>query len=416
VASRRIGIFCLPGRGHLYPAIALGKRLKERGHHVIVFNRNITRGLVKNSGLAFCSIQYGTVAPGPYPESLASGIGPNTLNVIYEHSCFVLRGAYEAALNAKVDCLLVDQGDVATGSIADTLRIPFISLAMFPPVYLGDDTPPFISRWKPGVSPCMRRRNKRGNDIMRRLLLPLLHLVNEWRQSRGLRPILDINEAFSKHAIITQVPDIFDFPRTPKPAHLFYTGPFPPDRFGPAVGFPWDKLNGKPLVYVTLGTVRNSAELFSIIASACSRFELQVVISLGGMQLTPDDLHNLPGSPLVVHFAPQSEVMKRAALTICHGGINTVLGSISSGVPVIVIPITDDQPGVGARVEWTGAGLMLPLRRLSCARLEQCIAALLGNPEYRSRTGTMSAAIHRRDGLNEAAEIVERVLSTSPAG
>ena len=71
------------------------------------------------------------------------------------------------------------------------------------------------------------------------------------------------------------------------------------------------------------------------------------VISLGG-GLDPVRLGQLPGDPIVVSYAPQLEVVKRAALVITHAGLNTVLESLAEGVPLVAIPLGNDQPGVAA--------------------------------------------------------------------
>src|SRR2546422_7887921 len=70
-------------------------------------------------------------------------------------------------------------------------------------------------------------------------------------------------------------------------------------------------------------------------------------------------MEELAGEPIVVEFAPQLELLKRAALCITHAGLNTALECLSNGVPMVAIPITNDQPGVAARIEWTGTGEMV---------------------------------------------------------
>jgi UDP-glucoronosyl and UDP-glucosyl transferase len=42
-----------------------------------------------------------------------------------------------------------------------------------------------------------------------------------------------------------------------------------------------------------------------------------------------------------------------AALTIFHGGLNTALESLAQGVPMVALPVTIDQPGVGAPIKRT---------------------------------------------------------------
>lgn len=65
------------------------------------------------------------------------------------------------------------------------------------------------------------------------------------------------------------------------------------------------------------------------------------------------------GESIVVEFAPQLELLKCAALCITHAGLNTALECLSNGLPMVAIPITNDQPGVAARSEWMGTGEMV---------------------------------------------------------
>ena len=77
----------------------------------------------------------------------------------------------------------------------------------------------------------------------------------------------------------------------------------------------------------------------------------------------------MPGNPIVVPVAPQLDLLSRAALTITHAGLNTVLESLSYGVPMVAIPVGNDQPGVAARIKWRGVGELLALKHLKAAKL-----------------------------------------------
>ena len=55
--------------------------------------------------------------------------------------------------------------------------------------------------------------------------------------------------------------------------------------------------------------------IFKGIAQACKNFDVQLVISLGG-GLELESLPPLPGNPLVVSYAPQLEILKKATLII----------------------------------------------------------------------------------------------------
>jgi MGT family glycosyltransferase len=179
------------------------------------------------------------------------------------------------------------------------------------------------------------------------------------------------------------------------------------------VDFPWERLDpGRPLAYASMGTLQNGVlRTFRMIAEACAGFRLQLVISLGGGQ-DPRLLGDLPGNPVVVGYAPQLALIQRSALTISHGGLNTALESLAQGVPMVVLPVAYDQPGVGARVEWSGAGRSIPVGRLTVDRLRDAVRTVLGTPAYRERAGRLQANIEAADGLNRAADLIEGAFGT----
>jgi hypothetical protein len=110
------------------------------------------------------------------------------------------------------------------------------------------------------------------------------------------------------------------------------------------------------LIYASLGTIHSQQlEVFARIAEACAHLDAQLVIALAGGGI-PETLPTLPGDPLVLGFAPQLALLQRAALNITHAGLNTVLESLRCGVLMVAIPIANDQPGVAARVAWSGCG------------------------------------------------------------
>jgi MGT family glycosyltransferase len=159
-----------------------------------------------------------------------------------------------------------------------------------------------------------------------------------------------------------------------------------------------------------MGTLQNGVlRTFQWIAEACAGLDLQLVISLGGGQ-DPALLGELPGDRIVVGYAPQLELIRRSALTISHGGLNTALESLERGVPMVVLPVTYDQPGVGTRVERSGVGRSIPVGRLTVDRLRDVVRTVLGNPAYRERAEQVRSSIEAADGLNRAAEVIEEAF------
>lgn len=133
------------------------------------------------------------------------------------------------------------------------------------------------------------------------------------------------------------------------------------------------------------------------------------MISLGN-GLDPARLGKLAGDPLVVRFAPQLEILKQAALVITHAGLNTVLETLSEGVPLVAVPLANDQPGVAARLKARGAGVVVSRYRLSPARLRKAVMLVLQDDRYREAAQVLQRAIQRLDGPDRAADLVEQVL------
>jgi zeaxanthin glucosyltransferase len=133
-------------------------------------------------------------------------------------------------------------------------------------------------------------------------------------------------------------------------------------------------------------------------------------LSLGGHEQRLE--LKLPAAAIVVPFAPQLELLRRAALTITHAGLNTALESLAQGVPMVAIPITNDQPGVASRLEWLGVARVVPPARLTARRLRASIRTVLSEGHYRARAQQWKAEIGNIDGLRLAADIVERAIET----
>jgi MGT family glycosyltransferase len=175
------------------------------------------------------------------------------------------------------------------------------------------------------------------------------------------------------------------------------------------VSFPWERLDGRPLVYVSLGTLKSNYDLLRAVCEGMQGTEVQLVVSLGGEQ--PPESLQLPGDPLVVGFAPQLKVLERADAMVTHAGMNSSLECLTYGVPMVALPIAHDQFGIAARVEWSGAGVRLQPEERTAERLREAIQAVLA-AKYRDAARRFQQLIREGNGLSRAADIIEHVART----
>jgi zeaxanthin glucosyltransferase len=411
----RIGAFCFPGTGHLNPLTALARRLQQRGHTVVIFGIADVEVRVRAAGIDFFLIGQNDYPPGTL-QTLDRRLGELkglesfrfTLDRVKNTARMVLRDGPEAVRRARVEALMIDEVDMAT-NVAEYVGLPYVSLALIPPMLPDNRYPPFYFGWSGDQSWLSRLRNEIGIRVLSRVAAPIYTVVNQQRRAWGLKSRRP-GDGLSKLAQITQLPAALEFDIADPPVVLHYTGPFVDAEQRPAVDFAWNRLDGRPLVYTTLGTLQNRAqEIFRMIAEACASLPVQLVISLGG-GLEAEQLGVLSGNPIVVTYAPQLEIVKRAALVITHGGINTVLESLSEGVPLVCIPLGNDQPGVASRVAARGAGIVVPPRRANAKRLHAAVRAVLEDESYRSAARKLQVAISQIDGLERAANMVEDAL------
>jgi MGT family glycosyltransferase len=195
------------------------------------------------------------------------------------------------------------------------------------------------------------------------------------------------------------------------PSHLYYTGQFRDECSETGMQFDWTRLSGRPLVYASMGTVRNtSEEVFRLIALACAQFKVQLVLSLGGGTLLPSHLGQLPGDPIMLHYARQRALIQRASLVINCAGLNTTLECLRHGVPMIAIPVGEDQPGVAARIARASVGIVLPIEDLTVDGLASAIRQLLDEDNYRTSAVQVQQQLHGIEGANEAVDLIEKVV------
>jgi zeaxanthin glucosyltransferase len=413
------GLLCPAGVGHLNCMTSLGYELKQRGHEVTMVGTLDARAITLAASLGFQAVgedisPLGTMASALGQLGQLSGLAAfrYTVELFEKETVLFFDEAPAAIAQAGIEALLIDQTSFSGSTIAQHLELPFVNVSCA--ILLNRDpwVPPFNTPWRYSPSPLAKLRNQLGYALLTRAAQPITTVVQNQRQAWGLPAFVHPEDRFSSLAQICQQPPAFEFPRQDLPRHVHFTGPYGNPLSREPVPFPWEKLTGQPLIYASLGTVQNRLGfVFEAIAAACQDLDAQLVIALGG-GMTAADLGNLPGHPLVVGYAPQLDLLQRASLTITHGGLNTTLESLSYGVPLVAIPIANDQPGVATRIAWTGTGEVVPLKGIDSRKLRVAIEQVLGHASYRDHARRLQDSIRQAGGVTQAADIVEQAIAT----
>lgn len=161
----------------------------------------------------------------------------------------------------------------------------------------------------------------------------------------------------------------------------------------------------RPLLYVALGTLFNHRPAFwATCLKAFSDYPGPVVMAVGP-HTAPEELPAVPPHVVVRPRVPQVAVLARAGVFVSHGGMNSVQEALVHGVPLLLYPLTADQPAVADRVVELGAG-----RRIgpdpTPEDLREGVEELVNEARYRAAAERIGASLRAAGGCERGAELV----------
>ncbi|NDJ85380.1 MAG: glycosyltransferase family 1 protein [Chloroflexi bacterium] len=411
----RVLISAVPASGHVNPLIAIALALEAQGDHVGFVSGQTVQPQIERTGLQFFTLPY---PPGAVEEIMAAFREParwtsqlrrkppqahffDYLEMLTQH----LIGTINAF---QADVLLTDLNFYAGPIAADATQLPYASYCAIVNTLLTPDAPPYGlgSDWVP-------------SGHWRRYLWPWLGLpmrlvvmrhdraINATRRRFGLPAISGGLLTHSPYLALVPTTDAYAYPRKHVPANLMYIGPVTTSARGEVYDdFPWEWLAGdEPTVYASMGTVVGSVALFQNIIEATRGATWKAVLAVG-RNTDPAGFHDVPTNVLIRQFVPQLELLPHVDAVISHGGNNTVSEALLHGKPLVVIPISADQPESAARVKACGAGIRLRPGAATPERLRVAIERLLTDPRHRTAAEHVQTSYQRTNGPETGARLV----------
>ncbi len=176
------------------------------------------------------------------------------------------------------------------------------------------------------------------------------------------------------------------------------------------------ELPGRPLVYVTLGTVFNDPELARSVLDAIQDLPISIAVTTGP-GLDPTALGRRPANVAAASFVPQALIMPSVSAVVSHTGSGTMLGAMASGVPQVCLPRGADQFANADRVQAIGAGVRLLPDDVTPEKLRAAVTSVLDDPAYaRAATAIKSeiaAMPSAADVLDDLARLVRSQRQTA---
>jgi zeaxanthin glucosyltransferase len=248
--GRRVGILSYSSPGHYYPLTALGRRLQSRGHEVVYLQVADLERPIRSAGLEFRQIgredfPLGALRARDEEVGQLKGLAAMrcALRGIGQKAMMLFRDAPAAIRDAGVDSLIVDQIEMAGGTVAEHLGLPFVSVAAALPINLDLSVPPVNLPWPHGTGVRARHRNWVGNAACEWTFSGVVSTINRQRRAWGLPPARNFNALFSGLAHVSQLPATLELPGRRLPPHFHHTGPWTDAAGRTPVDFPWARLD-----------------------------------------------------------------------------------------------------------------------------------------------------------------------------
>jgi UDP:flavonoid glycosyltransferase YjiC (YdhE family) len=193
------------------------------------------------------------------------------------------------------------------------------------------------------------------------------------------------------------------------------------DRAATPAGIPVERLRpveavqradsaGRPLVYVTLGTVFNEPAAFRALLDGLAEVDCDVLATTG---TDPAALGPVPHNARVETFVPQERILPRCALVVTHGGSGSLLGALAHGVPVLLVPQAADQFENADACATAGVGRVLLPSQVTTDAVGTNARAILADTSTRARAATVAREIAAMPSPAELASRLAR-LTTRP--
>ncbi len=381
-----------PTAGHVIPTLPLVEELTRRGHRITYATHRKWGPALGEAGARLLPIDF-DVPPGP----AATDTGPDRFAARLELFAGLISAGFPALL-AHASCdppdaVCYDMMTPIGRMLAERLELPGIALL---PSFAGN-------RWTAGETTA----SSPTQAALRQVRTGLRALAAEHGTSMpsvlmsGPSPTLNI----------VFVPREFQLAGDTFGERFRFVGPCPAYRIRDEG---WRAPEGDgPLLFVSLGTASSRPAFFRLCADAFAGTRWRLLMAIGE-HADPADIGPMPPNVEIRPFFPQPAVLSHADVFLSHAGMNSVMESLSAGVPIVSVPQRPEQEANARRVEELGLGLRLEGSALSAELLRSAVREVSEDEGVKARLARMREIIHEAGGPHAAADAIETCLEETP--
>lgn len=394
----RVLVVITPAEGHVNPSLGLVTQLIDSGEEIVYVCTEEYRSRIEQTGALL--ITY------PFPQdafSLDPVLKPQEYTHPYQFIYMMVGGIIQRIIpevlrvieNQKFDYLIFDSLMGWGGTIlAEKLGIPAVcsvaSFAFVNPLGAGEGMQKMDTSTKELYDATMKITSTLAREFQ--VSIPA---IEEIPVHAGELKLVYTSRYFQPQA--EQLDDRFIF-----------TGPSIIARQD-AQTFSFERLRERypQTVYIAMGTILNkNLDFYQLCFEAFGDLPVNVVLSSGKYTDMEPLADQIPSNFIVMPYIAQLEMLQHTDVFITHAGMNSTSEALYYNVPLVMIPLTSDQPLVANRVQELGAGIALNKYQLSVAVMREALLEVLSNPSYKQQACIIGESLRQAGGYKRAAEMI----------
>ncbi len=394
--------------GDFVPFVTLGRRLRARGHRVVLAVNPAVLPLATNAGLEAlpCGPPLDEVEARFWAQSwdFWDPLPAERLPAALER--FDLERDFHDLLGAcrGADLLVASVLQTAAELVHLRCGIPWLSAVSSPGIvpHQWSSSAPAAPISEGELTLHAYYQTKR-----RQLGFPELS-IDEWRRS-----------GVSERLLLLASSPLFSQPRTDVYPQMQLTGFW----FDEASEDGWtpsrelqDFLDVEPrplvLTYSSL-PLTDPTRVVAVHVEAAALLGRRIIIQRGWANLGPECLADSRKASHVcwADYLPHRWLFPRAAAVIHHGGLGTTAEALRAGCPTLVEPYGNDQFFTAWRTVKLGVGAAMHPHQMTAAGLARLLEEKVLTPPYLDRARELAAKLRREDGVTRACDLIEEQLS-----
>jgi rhamnosyltransferase subunit B len=419
----RIVITTFGSYGDLHPYLALGRGLLQRGHSVVIATSDGYRMNVEQAGLRFAAIRPDLNDFGPFADVARRVYNPRTgpEYIVRELVMPVFAATYDdlAAATEDADLLLTHALSYAGHLLARTRRMPWVSTALSPMVFMSLHEPPLLP-----PAPWLRSLWKLNPALYRLVFAAIRASTRHWSdpirefcRQRGLSlppgdPLFEL--PYSPHGTLALFSPLLADRQPDWPANTQVTGfcsyhdAAPPADVSARLKA-FLARDDAPIVF-TLGSsaVHVAGDFYSDALEIARRLGRRALLLTGPRNADAKPIES--ADALAVEYAPYPSVLPHAAAVVHQAGIGTLAHAMRAGHPMLIVPFSHDQPDNARCAERLRIARVIARKRFNVRTGAAALQDLLTDQRYAEAARGVAERLVSEDGVRSACVALERIV------